>query len=206
MVEALKESEKVSGAYRGVSDEKRSFSRAPKGITREQILEAALLLFLKNSYAGTSTRLIAEALDMSKANLYHHFPVKEGLLHALLDPLFDQVDELLGHHRPAPNSSPEQREFLEEYFDLILECRLLVTLLASDPGVLAVAGIGDRTIELNDRLTALVAGSEPGVEGQVKAACALGALQTAAIRFYQADSEAVRRAGLEAAFAVLGDK
>lgn len=206
MVAELKKSEKVPGAYRGAYDEKRSFSRAPKGISREQILEAALLLFLKNSYAGTSTRLIAEALGMSKANLYHHFPVKEGLLHALLDPVLDRVDEFLERYQPAPNGSPEQRVLLEEYFDLILEDRLLVTLLASDTGVLSVAGIGDRTIELNDRLTALVAGSEPGVQGQIKAAYALGVLQTAAIRFYQADSESVRQAGLEAALAVLGDK
>lgn len=183
-----------------------SSSRAPKGIDRAQILRAALLLFLKKGYEGTTTREIAAAMGMSKANLYYHFPTKEGLLLTLLDPLFDRVEDLLERYQPAPNGSPEQREFLEGYFDALLEVPELVALLASDAGALSVPDVGERTVRFNDRLTAMVAGSEPGIEGQVRAACALGALQTAAVRFYQADPEAVRKAGLEAAFAVLGDE
>lgn len=182
----------------------RSSSRAPKGISRERVMEAALMLFLKRGYQGTPVRELSETLGMSKANIYHHFPTKEKLLRELLDPLFGRMGELLDRHLPAPNGSPEQRALLEEYFDLILENRRLVALLASDAGVLAIPDIGDLKTNLDDRLTALVAGSEPGLEGQVRAACALGALQTAAIRFYQADPEAVRLAGLAAARGALG--
>lgn len=171
---------------------------------RERFLETALFLFRKQGYEATSTREIAEEVGASKANVYHHFRTKDGLLHALLDPLFEEVEELLNRHEPASNGSPEQRAMLEEYFDLILENKELVFMLASDMAVLSHPEIGQRTLELNDRLLELVAGSEADVEGQVRAACALGSLQTVAIRFFQADEEAIREAGIRAALGALG--
>lgn len=76
-------------------------------------------------------------------------------------------------------------------------------MLASDMALLSHLQIGRRTLELNDRLLELVAGSEADVEGQVRAACALGSLQTVAIRFFQADKTAIRAAGLGAALGAL---
>ena len=66
---------------------------------RERILETALFLFRKQGYEATSTREIGEKTGTSKANVYHHFRTKDGLLHALLDPLFDEVEA-------AASSSP----------------------------------------------------------------------------------------------------
>ena len=170
---------------------------------RERLLETALFLFRKQGYEATSTREIAEEVGVSKANIYHHFRTKNGLLHALLDPLFEEVEALLDRNQPAPNGSFEQRVILEEYFDLILENKELVAMLASDMAVLSHPEIGQRTLKLNDRLLELVAGSEAGVEGQVRAACALGSLQTVTVRFFQASPEEVREAGLKAAMCAL---
>jgi TetR/AcrR family transcriptional regulator, cholesterol catabolism regulator len=44
------------------------------------ILKAAAKLFRKHGFAGVSMREIAEAVQLSKAGLYHHCPSKEGLL------------------------------------------------------------------------------------------------------------------------------
>ena len=170
---------------------------------RDRFLETSLFLFRKQGYEATSTREIAEEVGASKANVYHHFRTKDGLLHALLDPLFDKVEALLSRHESAPNGSSEQRRVLEEYFDLILENKELVAMLASDMAVLSHPEIGQRTLEINDDLMALIAGSEPGVEGQVRAACAIGALQAVAVRFSKADSGAIREAGLKAAMCAL---
>lgn len=167
------------------------------------ILDTALFLFRKQGYEATSTREIGERTGTSKANVYHHFRTKDGLLHALLDPLFEEVEALLDRHEPAPNGSSEQRAVLEEYYDLILENKELVSMLASDMAVLSHSEIGQRTLKLNDDLMALVAGSEANVEGQVRAACALGSLQTIAVRFFQADPEEIREAGLKAAMGAL---
>ena len=183
-----------------------STNRSPENsekTRRELILDTALLLFRKQGYEATSTREIGERVGTSKANVYHHFQTKDGLLHALLGPLFEEVEALLERHEPAPNGSLEQRAVLEEYFDLILENKELVSMLASDMAVLSHPEIGQRTLELNDRLLELVAGSEAGVEGQVRAACALGSLQTVAVRFFQAAPEVIREIGLKVAICAL---
>jgi TetR/AcrR family transcriptional regulator, acrAB operon repressor len=52
--------------------------------SREKILEAALRLFSRQGYRGTSIREIADAAGISTGNLYHQFPDKESLFRTLL--------------------------------------------------------------------------------------------------------------------------
>ena len=56
--------------------------------SRAQILEASLKLFSHRGYGATSVRDIAEAANVSKGNVYHHFPDKETIFRALLDQYF----------------------------------------------------------------------------------------------------------------------
>lgn len=51
---------------------------------RDRIFEAAVDLFSKKGFRGTSIRDIAHAVDMSLSSIYHHFGNKEGLLLAIL--------------------------------------------------------------------------------------------------------------------------
>jgi AcrR family transcriptional regulator len=54
--------------------------RAPRGETRERILDVALELFNEQGYDKTSLREIAERLGVTKAALYYHFQNKEDIL------------------------------------------------------------------------------------------------------------------------------
>jgi AcrR family transcriptional regulator len=60
--------------------------------SRRQVLDAALHLFSRNGYRGTSVRDIAERADVSIGNVYHHFPDKEALFSTLLSELWEIVD------------------------------------------------------------------------------------------------------------------
>ncbi|GAC67855.1 TetR/AcrR family transcriptional regulator [Gordonia soli] len=51
---------------------------------RDEILDAAAELFAGRGYTGTSTRMIADAVGIRQASLYHHFPTKDDILVALL--------------------------------------------------------------------------------------------------------------------------
>ena len=53
--------------------------------SRGQILSAALKLFSRRGYHGTSIRDIAQAARASTGNVYHHFPDKEAIFNALID-------------------------------------------------------------------------------------------------------------------------
>lgn len=74
--------------------------------TRARILEAARDLFLDNTFASVTTAQIAEAAEVTKGGLYHHFPSKEELYLAFLhedlatkEALFMQAVDLEGTTR-----------------------------------------------------------------------------------------------------------
>lgn len=53
--------------------------------SRSAILAAAIPLFARGGYRGTSLASIAKAADLTQAGVLHHFPSKEHLLLALLE-------------------------------------------------------------------------------------------------------------------------
>jgi TetR/AcrR family transcriptional regulator, acrAB operon repressor len=59
--------------------------------SRGQILAAALQLFSKCGYHGTSIRDIARTARASTGNVYHHFPDKETIFNALLEDYFSAI-------------------------------------------------------------------------------------------------------------------
>ncbi len=68
-------------AVQHVAGSRRGPGRPPLGSEdkRERILTEALRLFSSSGYRGTSLSEIAQAADISKAGLLHHFPSKESL-------------------------------------------------------------------------------------------------------------------------------
>lgn len=52
---------------------------------KERIFKTAVSLFSTKGFRGTSIRDIANAMNISMSNIYHHFGNKEGLLLAILE-------------------------------------------------------------------------------------------------------------------------
>ncbi|MDD3094868.1 MAG: TetR/AcrR family transcriptional regulator [Candidatus Neomarinimicrobiota bacterium] len=59
--------------------------------TYNKILDAAVAIFSERGYSGTSMREIAEALNVTKAALYYHFPGKAEIFSACLSRSLDQM-------------------------------------------------------------------------------------------------------------------
>ncbi|GAA1226719.1 TetR/AcrR family transcriptional regulator [Kitasatospora nipponensis] len=55
------------------------------GATRAQIVDAADRLFYQQGYEHTSFATIAEAVQISRGNFYHHFKSKDRILDAVID-------------------------------------------------------------------------------------------------------------------------
>jgi AcrR family transcriptional regulator len=60
-------------------------------VSQEDIIRAAIQLFNQNGYHATSMRDIAQAVDIQKPSLYHHFDSKEAILLAILEAGMDQL-------------------------------------------------------------------------------------------------------------------
>ncbi|MDJ0393703.1 TetR/AcrR family transcriptional regulator [Rhodococcus sp. G-MC3] len=83
---------------------------------RDEILDAAAELFTTRGYTNTSTRMIAEAVGVRQASLYHHFANKDDLLDSLLS---GTVDEPLAVARALRDSDarPEVKMYALALFD-----------------------------------------------------------------------------------------
>lgn len=67
--------------------------------TRDKILDAALTLFAKNGYNGTSVEQIAEIVGIKAPSLYKHFKGKEDILNALINATEARYEEFFGSEK-----------------------------------------------------------------------------------------------------------
>lgn len=122
--------------------------------TRERLLVAAVETFARTGLAGTSVRDIAKRARIRVSTLYHYFPSKEALYHAVQDRVHGQVRELvisaLGQGRDFKETAATA---IRELFDFFLRNRAYVrlgyrTALEGRPGTLADERIAERWLGL----------------------------------------------------------
>jgi TetR/AcrR family transcriptional regulator, cmeABC operon repressor len=69
-------------------------------MTKDKIIAAALALFSKNGYEGTSLTEIAKAVGIQKPSIYNHFKSKEEIFLTIYENILwlhvKKVDELMG--------------------------------------------------------------------------------------------------------------
>jgi AcrR family transcriptional regulator len=140
--------------------------------TRERILAAALALFARQGYAGSSVRDIAEAVGVTKAALYYHFRSKEEILDALTEPIVAELEALVARAEARP--APPAAELLGTLVDILSRRAALIRALMEDPS----APRHLHRPELHRALSAALAAG-PGRPGDLRAWAAIGAAQLA---------------------------
>jgi AcrR family transcriptional regulator len=77
----------------------RELTRRERRIERQRrtIMDAAADLFAQKGYRATTTRDIAEAVDIGESTLYGYFSSKKEVLEAILSQQAEMVDALLMH-------------------------------------------------------------------------------------------------------------
>jgi AcrR family transcriptional regulator len=61
---------------------------------RERIIQAAMEVFSRNGFRGTTLRQLARRAGISEAMIYHHFPSKEALYDAMLEKRIEESRHL----------------------------------------------------------------------------------------------------------------
>jgi AcrR family transcriptional regulator len=108
-------------------------------LTREGILEASARIFSEKGYHASSMRDIADAVNLQKASLYHHFDSKQEILIALLDHALDLINSKLEAVLEQTISPDEKlRQAMVTYLQTIAENQnlsavLLLELRSLDP-------------------------------------------------------------------------
>jgi AcrR family transcriptional regulator len=93
-------------------------SRLPRHERRQQLLDAALEVFVARGYHAAAMDEIAERAGVSKPVLYQHFPGKLELYLALLD---ESVDTLVETVRDALRSNQDNKQRVAATFGAYFE-------------------------------------------------------------------------------------
>lgn len=143
-----------------------------RGDTRQRILDVALRRFAEQGYAGTSIRDIAEELEVTKAAVHYHFPSKEQMAQALLEPFIGRFTTLVDGLAPGPVDGRELLLRLRELFD---DGSPLLSAVTADPSIAAACGDLHREgKQMGQRMAAVLAGPGASTADVLRAHTCLG--------------------------------
>ncbi len=99
-------------------------------MTRQGILEAAARIFSEKGFHATSMQDIADAVQLQKASLYHHFASKQEILVEILDQALDLINDRLELVRSQDLSADEKlRQAMVSYIQAVTENQNLAAVL-----------------------------------------------------------------------------
>jgi AcrR family transcriptional regulator len=142
-----------------------------------RIAHLALARFRVGGFVGTSIADLAGALGVSKAAIYYHYRSKDALLHHLVDPLLDAIDDCIKDHPTPAASARTQRPLLDAYLAVLIAHREVVPLITTDVAVLNHPAIGPRLRAQNQQLQSLLTAPDTSVAARLRAEAALGAIR-----------------------------
>ncbi len=171
---------------------------------REELLDAARILFAERGYDGTSVADLVEHVGMSKAAFGYHVRSKEDLLRELVEPLLSGLESVVERHPPAPVYPHEVRGLLGDYLDVLIRYRDIVVWVDGDKSVLNHEDLGGRLTRNSRRIRAKLTGGSRAVSARMAAASVLGALWRPIRNLPEHDPSVHAEAILDTAMAAAG--
>jgi len=155
------------------------FSAVPRSEAQTRILVAALDLFADHGVSGTSLQMIAHALGVTKAAVYHQFKTKDEIIVAVTEMQLARLEDAL-EDAEAAEDQPQARELLlHRVIGLAVEQRRMVGLMQSDPVIIRFLAEHKPFQVFLERLYAALIGDDTGPETLVQAAMLSGAIGSA---------------------------
>jgi AcrR family transcriptional regulator len=173
--------------------------------TRQRIIDTAVRLFTRHSFAGTSLQMIADELEVTKAAVYHHFHTREQLLTAAVEPVLGPLRTIVETAEAQRTPHARAEHMLVGYADLAVRNPALISVLAADAGVIHAMLTQRGLDDLINRQLSLLADVDRGPSGRVKAALVLGGIAGAvAPRLIDLDDDVLLQYLVEAGRRTLG--
>lgn len=148
--------------------------------TRARLVVAAVVLFTQHGFAGTSLQMIADELGFTKAAIYYHFRTREQLLSAVVEPILEQLRIVVETAEQQRTAHARADHMLRGYAELAVQNRALVSVLAGDPSVNDALRTRPEWDAVINRQMALLADTDSGPAGMVKAAVVFSGIAGAA--------------------------
>jgi AcrR family transcriptional regulator len=163
-----------------VLDEEPRAGRLLGGVRRtpaqSRILHAALDLFADHGVSGTSLQMIADAVGVTKAAVYHKFKTKEEIVIAVAEMELATLENALEAAEAQADSVGARKVLLTEVVGMAVERRRWVRALQNDPVMVRLLGEHEPFRNLITRLYAILLDEADDTEARVSAALFSGAI------------------------------
>ena len=152
----------------------------PLSAAKARIVEAAATLFAEHGVGGTSLQMIADAIGVTKAAVYHQFPTKDEIVitvaQAELDRLRLAVDAAEAVMNTGAGPDRAREVLVTRIVALAVERRRMESTLTGDPVLIRFFASYAPFRVLMERLYRILMGEDAGPQARTR-----GAMLTAAI-------------------------
>jgi AcrR family transcriptional regulator len=152
---------------------------APYRAAQTRIINAALELFAEHGVSGTSLQMIADAIGVTKAAVYHQFKTKDEIILAVAEVDLAKLEAALDAAEAEPSRPRALEVLLTQMIDLAIERRRTASTYQGDPVMVRFVAEYEPFRRLMDRQSRLLIGDGVGAEARVRAAMLIAAIGSA---------------------------
>lgn len=152
---------------------------APPSAAQARIITAALNLFAQHGVGGTSLKMIADEIGVTKAAVYHQYQTKTQIIRAVAEAELDRLEAVLDAAEVKPSSAQRREEVINGIVDLAVRRRRLMSTFLNDPIIGDLFAKDERLIRVLDRLNRLLMGADAAPESHVGTAMLTAAISGA---------------------------
>jgi AcrR family transcriptional regulator len=142
----------------------------PRSAAQRRVMSAALELFTEHGVNGTSLQMIADAIGVTKAAVYHQFKTKEELVLAAAEVDLMGLQSALDAAEAQEDLPQGRMEVLARVIDLAVERRRMVSAFQRDPVMVRFLAEHEPFRQLMERLHTVLTAGDTGPEARVRAA------------------------------------
>jgi AcrR family transcriptional regulator len=146
-----------------------------------RIIEAALVLFGEHGISGTSLQMIADAIGVTKAAVYHQYNTKDEIVLAVAEVILTRLEAAVSAAEAQRSRSRAREVLIAHMIDLAVERRRMASVLQRDPVMLRFLDEHEPFRRVMVRVNRLLMGGPSGPRARVQAATLAAAIAGAVI-------------------------
>jgi len=159
----------------------RALGSASYTSAQTRIIEAALALFADHGISGVSLQMIADAIGVTKAAVYHQYNTKDGIVLAVAEVVLAGLEAAVTAAEAERSRSRAREVLIARMIDLAVERRGMASVLQRDPVMLRFLAEHAPFRRVMVRVNRLLMGGESDARARVQAATVAAAIAGAMI-------------------------
>jgi AcrR family transcriptional regulator len=152
-----------------------------------RIITAALDLFAKHGVGGTSLKMIADEIGVTKAAVYHQYKTKDEIVLAAAEAELARLQAVIEAAEAEPSRKRARDALVGGVVDLAVARRRIVATILSDPVIVAFFAEHDRFHDVMHRLRRLLIGEGTGPQARTRTAVLVAAISGAVMHPFVVD-------------------